>query len=309
MIIPIPERSDCQTFKNYISLKSKLIFFLFLFFPRFAYSQEQVIKLYPQGAPGSENWTWKESEMKIPGTDIRFVYNVSDPTLTVFKADPSVATGTAVIVCPGGAFQFLSIDSEGYQVARWLNEHGITAFVLKYRLAHSETDNPFQELMAKMPNSEKFNEEIRPIVKMVISDGKAAIAYVRSHADEFGINQNKIGIMGFSAGGTLTTGVAYTYDKESRPDFVAPIYPYVGSFDKPGVPSDAPPMFILAASDDMFGFHKHCIMLYNEWVDAKKLAELHIYAKGNHGFGMTKNNLPVDTWIERFADWLKMLGL
>lgn len=290
-------------------MQSKLIFSLFLFFFNLAYSQEQVIKLYPQGATGSENWTWNETEMKIPGTDIRFVYNVSDPTLTIFKADPAVATGTAVIVCPGGAFQFLSIDSEGYQVARWLNEHGITAFVLKYRLAHSETDNPFQELMAKMPNSEKFNEEIRPIVSMDISDGKAAIAYVRSHADEFGISQNKIGIMGFSAGGTVTTGVAYTYDKDSRPDFVAPIYPYVGSFEKPAVPSDAPPMFIAVASDDMFGFQKHCIMLYNEWVDANKQAELHIYAKGGHGFGMTKKNLPVDSWIERFADWLKMQGL
>lgn len=289
-------------------MKSILIFFASLFLCHLVYSQEQVIKLYPQGAPGSENWTWNESVMQIPGTDVRFVYNVSSPTLTVFKADPAIATGSAVIICPGGAFQFLSIDSEGYQVAEWLNKHGITAFVLKYRLSHSETDNPFQELMAKMPNSEKFNEEIIPIVNMAISDCKTAIFYVRSHADEFGISKNKIGIMGFSAGGTVTTAVAYTYDKENRPDFVAPIYPYVGSFEKPAVPSDAPPMFIAAASDDMFGFHKHCIMLYNEWVDAKKQAELHIYAEGGHGFGMTKKNLPVDSWIERFGDWLVMLG-
>ena len=290
-------------------MKSKFVLLLSLLFCHLAYSQVQVIKLYPQGAPGSENWTWNETEMKIPGTDFRFVYNVSDPTLTVFNANPAIATGTAVIVCPGGAFQFLSIDSEGYQVAKWLNDHGITAFILKYRLSHSLTDNPFQELMAKLPGSEKFNEEIVPIVNMAISDCKTALAFVRSHADEFGISKDKIGIMGFSAGGTVITGVAYTYDQECRPDFVAPIYPYVGSFEKPAVPSDAPPMFILAATDDIFGFHKHCIMLYNEWVDAKKLAELHIYAKGNHGFGMTKNNLPVDTWIERFADWLKMLGL
>jgi acetyl esterase/lipase len=290
------------------SMKTKLISILFLVSFCYVYAQDQVVSLYPGKAPGSENWTWNETVMKIPGTDVRFVYNVSDPTLTVFKADPAVSTGTAVIVCPGGAFQFLSIDSEGYQVAEWLNKHGITAFVLKYRLSHSLTDNPFQELMEKMPNSEKFNEEIRPIVSMAISDGKAAIAYVRTNADEFGISKNKIGIMGFSAGGTVTTGVAFTYDTESRPDFVAPIYPYVGSFEKPAVPSDAPPMFIAAASDDMFGFQKHCTILYNEWVDAKKQAELHIYGKGGHGFGMTKNNLPVDSWIERFGDWLVMLG-
>ena len=114
--------------------------------------------------------------------------------------------------------------------------------------------------------------------------------------------------MGFSAGGTVTSGVAYTYDHSNRPDFVAPIYPYVGSFDKPAIPSDAPPMFILAASDDMFGFQRHCVLLYNDWIDAKNSAELHIYAKGNHGFGMNKKYLPVDSWIERFGDWLMMLG-
>ena len=83
---------------------------------------------------------------------------------------------------------------------------------------------------------------------------------------------------------------------------------YVVSFEKPAVPSDAPPIFIAAASDDMFGLHKHCVMLYNEWADAKKEAELHIYDKGGHGFGMTKKNLPVDSWIERFGDWLLNMG-
>ena len=289
-------------------MKMKPILILLFLICQFISAQNQVIVLYPGGAPGSEDWTWKENEAKLGNTDIRLVYNVSDPTLTVFKSPDNIATGTAVIVCPGGAFQFLSIESEGIQVAKWLNTKGITAFVLKYRLSHSMTDDPMQELMGKMPNSEKFNEEIRPVVAMGIADGKAAITYVRKHAAEFGISQEKIGIIGFSAGGTVTTGVAFTYDKESRPDFVAPIYPYVGSFEKPAVPADAPPMFISAASDDMFGFQEHCVKLYNEWNKAKKSVELHIYAKGDHGFGMNKKNLPVDTWIERFTEWLKMLG-
>ena len=236
------------------------------------------------------------------------VYNVSKPTLTVFPAYPDVANGMAIIICPGGAFQILSIENEGYEVARWLNQKGITAFVLKYRLAHSLTDNPMQELMEKQPGTEKFNEEIKPIVAFAIADGKEAITYVRERAAEFGILPDRVGIIGFSAGGTVTTGTAYTYEGINRPDFVAPVYPYVGSFEIPEVPQDAPPMFIVAATDDMFGFQNHCIRLYEDWSKAGKSVEMHLYARGDHGFGMNKKNLPVDTWIERFADWLHMLG-
>jgi acetyl esterase/lipase len=166
-----------------------------------------------------------------------------------------------------------------------------------------------QEFMEKQSNPEIFEAETRKIVAMAISDGKSAVNYVREHADKFGISPDKIGIMGFSAGGTVTSGVAYTYDQINRPDFVAPIYPYVGSFDIPDVPRDAPPMFIAAATDDIFGLQEHCINLYKAWEKAGKSVELHIYAKGDHGFGMRKNNLPVDSWIERFGDWLQMLGL
>jgi acetyl esterase/lipase len=291
-------------------MKTKFIIIILLMLCNFTSAQEQypVIILYPGGAPGSEDWTWKEEVMQMVNTNIKFVYNVASPTLTAFKAPADIATGTAVVVCPGGAFQFLSIESEGIQVAKWLNAKGITAFVLKYRLSHSKTSNPMQELMEKQPNTAKFNEEIKPIVAMDIEDGKAAISWVRKHAAEYGISPDKIGIMGFSAGGTVTTGVAFTYDKESRPDFAAPIYPYVGSFEQPPVPADAPPLFIAAATDDMYGFQNDCVKLYNDWIGAKKSAELHIYAKGNHGFGMDKKNLPVDTWIERFWEWLKMAG-
>jgi len=281
---------------------------IFLFISYLTRAQTEVIQLYEEVAPGSEDWNWDEKELNNEAFNLRLVYNVSRPTLMVFPADPENANGTAVIICPGGAFQFLSIDNEGYEVARWLNKRGITGFVLKYRLAHSLTDNPMQELMEKQPNTDKFNEEIKPIVSFAISDGKAAITYVRKHAAEFGILPDRIGIMGFSAGGTVATGVAYTYDPETRPDFVAPVYPYVGSFEKPDVPEDAPPMFILAATDDMFGFQDHCVNLYNEWSKANKSVELHLYAVGNHGFGMNKKKLPVDTWIQRFSDWMQMLG-
>jgi len=271
-------------------------------------AQQKVINLYQGPAPGSEDWDWDEEVFQLGNTGSGLVYNVSKPSLTLFEPDSVLANGTAVIICPGGGFQFLSIDSEGNEVARWLAKKGYTAFVLKYRLSHSLTDNPMQEFMQKQPNSEKFNKDVVPVVAMAISDGKAAISYLREHADEYGISEDRIGIIGFSAGGTVATGVAYSYDPDSRPDFVAPIYPYVGSFDHSAVPADAPPIFILVASDDIFGFNEHCIALYNDWINAKKSAELHIYAKGNHGFGMNKKNLPVDSWIQRFADWLNMLG-
>jgi acetyl esterase/lipase len=273
-----------------------------------AQAQQQVIALYQGPAPGSEDWNWDEKVFQLDNTGSGLVYNVTRPTLTVFEPDSVPPNGTAVVICPGGGFQFLSMDSEGNEVARWLNKKGYSAFVLKYRLSHSLTDNPIQEFIQKQPNTEKFNKDIEPVVAMAIADGKAAISWVREHAEEYGISKDHIGIIGFSAGGTVATGVAYAYDPDSRPDFVAPVYPYVGSFDHSTVPANAPPMFILAASDDIFGFNQHCVSLYNDWVNAKKSAELHIYAKGNHGFGMNKKNLPVDTWIERFADWLDMLG-
>lgn len=257
---------------------------------------------------GSEQWNWDEKENNKNLFNTRIVYNVSHPTLTVFLPDGTAANGTAVIICPGGAFQLLSIESEGFEVARWLAKKGITAFVLKYRLEHSLTDDPIKELFAKQPNTDKFNEEIRPEVALAIRDGLNAIAYVRKHAAEYKIAENHIGILGFSAGGTVAAGAAYSYTAESRPDFAAPVYPYVGSFNKQAVPSDAPPLFTLAAADDQFGFDKHSIGLYQDWLASKHPAELHIYTKGGHGFGMRKQNLPSDNWIERFNDWLIQQG-
>ncbi len=266
---------------------------------------QKVIPLYEGAAPGSEAWDWSEQSVS-PG-DGSMVYNVSQPTLTLFEPVPGSATGIAVVVCPGGGFHFLSMQNEGLEVARWLNEKGITAFVLKYRLVHCLTDNPMMEFIGKGPNTEKFNREIEPEVGMAIADGNRAVAYVRLHAQEYGLSPDRIGIMGFSAGGTVAAGVAYTFSGDSRPDFSAPIYPYVGSFGNPPVPADAPPLFILAASDDMFGFQVHCLRLYEAWIQAGKSAELHLYEKGNHGFGMNTQHLPVDTWIERFHEWLSSL--
>jgi acetyl esterase/lipase len=190
-------------------------------------------------------------------------------------------------------------------VARWLAAKGVTCFVLKYRLVECRTDDPPRELEAV---GDRLDEMVAPIVKLATADGKAAIRYVRQHAKDYGVNPERIGMIGFSAGGTVTTAVAFNYDAESRPNFVAPIYPQYDWVGKVTVPTDAPPMFILAASDDPLGLAPHSVRLYNDWIAAKKTAELHLYSKGGHGFGMRKQALPSDRWIERFADWLETQG-
>jgi len=272
-------------------------------------AQQKVISLYNGLPPGSEKWTWQEGDNANNMFKTRVVYNVVKPTLTVYQPNAAVANGTAVIICPGGAFHTLSIESEGNDVAKWLNQKGVTAFVLKYRLVHSVTDDPVKELMGKMTDFKKLDQENDSVVTMAVADGKRAIEYVRQHAAEYGVNPHRIGIMGFSAGGTVTMGVGYTYTPENRPDFLAPIYFYKTALGTPAVPKDAPPIFICAASDDQLGLAPHSTNLYNDWLAAGKSAELHMYLKGGHGFGMRKQNLPTDTWIDRFGDWLQLQGL
>jgi acetyl esterase/lipase len=268
-------------------------------------AQEKVIRLYSGPAPGSEDWKHSEQENRTNFWNTRVVFNVVNPTLTVFQPDPAKAVGTAVIVCPGGAFFALSIDSEGFEVARWLNARGVTAFVLKYRLVECETDDPTREVMTKGADLAQL---AAPIVKLAMADGQAAVAYVRQHASEFGVKPDRIGLIGFSAGGTVVASVAYNYTPESRPNFVAPIYLAYDWAIKGDVPADAPPMFILAATDDQLGLAPQSVRLYNDWTAAKKSAELHLLSKGGHGFGMRKQNLPSDRWIERFAEWLEVQG-
>jgi len=269
----------------------------------FASAQQKVIPLYNGPAPGSENWTWSEAIM----TEKSVVYNVSKPTLTVFAPEPGKANGSAIVICPGGGFQFLAINKEGYDVAKWLAKKGVTCFVLKYRVVHSNTEDPISEFNGKIGKKE-FQDENVATIPLCVADGRAAIAYVRAHASEFKVDPDRIGIMGFSAGGTVTASTVFTYTPENRPNFAAPIYPF---FPKPmigTVPSDAPPIFIVAATDDGFGLAPHSVDLYSQWISTKHDAELHMYARGGHGFGMDSQQLPTDTWIERFAEWMDVQG-
>ena len=266
---------------------------------------QKVIQLWPDGAPGTADWTLKEGETFSKAWNTKVVYNVVKPTLTVYPADPATAGGTAMVVCPGEGFFALSISSEGSEVAKWLTKRGVTVFLLRYRLVHSVTDDPGQEFGDAMKEPARLMPLFAKVIPMAIADGRQAITYVRSHAAEYHIDPHKIGIIGFSAGGTVASSAAFNYTAENRPDFVAPIYAYVipGGFG--AVPADAPPMFLAAATDDGLHLVPSTISLYNKWLDSGHQAELHIYAKGGHGFGMNKQHLPVDSWTDRFGEWLK----
>ncbi len=280
-------------------------------------SQGEVIKVWPGPPPGSEDWAAKRSESEIMSNGLKVIHNVVEPTLTPFLPDPSKANGTAVIICPGGGFRILAFQHEGVQVAQWLSERGVAAFVLKYRLVDTGvTEDDLRKGMSKLmagigkaDDMDKYaglkdDPETMQVVPLAVADGKQAIKLVRSRAAEWNIAPDRIGIMGFSAGAGVTTGVVLECDAESRPNFAAPIYG--GILSGRTVAPDAPPLFVLAANDDLLAGSS--IGIATRWKEAKRPVELHIYAKGGHGFGMKKQNLPVDHWIERFGEWLDYLG-
>ncbi len=274
-----------------------------------AHAQQKVIRLYKGGAPGSESWNWQQKESADNMYHSNAIYNVVNPTLTVYPADRTHApTGIAVVICPGGGFHSLSINNEGYNVGLWLQKMGITAFLLEYRLMHITGSDPYKQENADR-NNPAADKEKKQVISMAIADGREAIAYVRSHAAEYGISPSKIGIMGFSAGGTVTAATAFGYTPANKPDFVAPVYAYFPAEMQVNVPADAPPMFIAAASNDTFDLQLHSWTLYKTWLDSKHSAELHLFSKGSHGFGMKKQGLESDMWTDNFMGWLKTEGI
>ncbi len=172
---------------------------------------------------------------------------------------------------------------------------------------HTLSNDPTEEQRTKPVK--QMQDDAKKAIPLGIADTRQAIAYVREHAAEFGISPSRIVIIGFSAGGTMAASSAYNYTPENKPDYVAPIYAYMPPALQGTIAADAPPMFLAAASDDGFGLAPHSVDLYSKWIASKHSAELHLYAKGNHGFGMRKQNIPTDNWIDRFGEWLGLQGL
>lgn len=254
-----------------------------------AAADHQVISIWRASelVPGAASE--KEIVTESPNHE-RHVTNVNNPTVTVYLPPKDNSTGAAVVICPGGGHRFLSVDQEGYRVAQWFNSIGVAGFVLKYRLAKAEGSHYTVE------NS--------------VEDAQQAIRLIRGRAAEWGIDPNRVGIVGFSAGGEIAARVETKADREGkRPDFAVIVYPGMNQGVLDQVTKDAPPTFLIVAGDD----RSHVPGTVNFYLALEKAqvpAELHIYSRGGHGFGIRdSNHLPAASWPERVKDWMSDRGL
>jgi dienelactone hydrolase len=239
----------------------------------------------------------------------RFARNVTEATLTPFLPEPGKANGAAVIVAPGGGFRTLSMDNEGWDVARALAARGIAAFVLKYRLNQTPADmGEFERSMAAMfsgaarPAPPTFEQSIAGLAPQ-LADSRAAFALVRARAGEWKIDPRRIGMVGFSAGAMLTMATALA-GQEAAPAFIGDIY---GPLAPVTVPANAPPMFAAIAADDPL-FAGKGFGLIDSWLAAKRPVEFHLYGQGGHGFGMYPKTTTSTGWFDAFVRWIEMNG-
>jgi acetyl esterase/lipase len=237
----------------------------------------------------------------------QFARNVTIATLTPFLPDPAKATGTAVVVTPGGGFRTLSMENEGYDVARALNERGVAAFVLKYRL--NQTPASLEEY-ARPPEPGSGPPRGRPDPAQMMAnlapqleDSRAAFALIRSRATEWGIDPDRIGMVGFSAGAMLTMATALV-GQDAKPAFLGDIY---GPLTAMTPPPEAPPLFIALAADDPL-FPETDVGRIRSWKDAKAPVEFHYYEQGGHGFGMYPKETTSTGWFDAFVSWMTMHG-
>lgn len=269
--------------------------------------EPEVIALWPGAAPGTEDWTGPETVQTwpVPGQPLRMIGNVTRPTLTVYRPLPDKANGTAVIIAPGGGFTTLAIDHEGILVARRLAERGITAVVLKYRVRPNPNFRMPGNLRKNPELFAQFKQTFGAGIPIAVADATQAIRYLRAHTAQFGIAPDRIGMIGFSAGAITTMGAVMNEAAADRPNFAAPIY---GAMDDKAPPAGGPPLFIAVTQDDAAVPATESLKIYASWTAAGLPAELHVYEKGGHGFGMRKLNLPVDGWMAAFEVWMQAHG-
>jgi acetyl esterase/lipase len=284
-----------------------------------AVAQTQEIRLWPGKAPGSEGWTVPEATTTSPSGD-RTITNVSDPTVTVFLPAAESATGTAVVVAPGGALRLLGWDNEGVKVAQWLNTKGIAALVLKYQTLQTMPASgrgrgapppgpgvagagPRKELEIRNANAnpEPDDPALGEVLHMGIADAQQALRLARQNAAAWRIDPARVGIMGFSAGGGIAVGTALAERSDASPDFLVSLYG--PALQDVSVPAYAPPIFVAVGSSH-FNVTNGCLALFAAWKAAGKPAEIHVYDQVSAGFGMAKRGLPVDSWNDRLLEWL-----
>jgi acetyl esterase/lipase len=264
------------------------------------------IPLWNGVAPGSEGKTsplkayWESYTLPSGTTWYAVITNVNTPAIIPFLPAPGTGTGAAVIVCPGGGHRFLAMEHEGYAVGKWFSDHGIAAFVLEYRLANA-------------PGS-TYQSNVHALM-----DAQRAIRTVRSRAKEWKVDPDRVGIIGFSAGGEVAAMAATRYGYpvkgtsdaidalDCRPDFQALFYPGLPK-EEPVLSASTPPAFLCGASDDGLQLTPPLVRYYLKLAAAGVRTEMHIYSQGGHGFGIRDQDKPVYSWMPLFATWLGTLG-
>ncbi|HEV2539659.1 MAG TPA: alpha/beta hydrolase [Frateuria sp.] len=255
---------------------------------------QSTLPVWPGAVPGPPHATYPERT--VADTPLgTVVFDVTTPTLTAYLPDPAHATGTGVIVAPGGACLALAMDLEGTGVARWLQRQGIAAFVLKYRIQRKQQ----QGIPADLDLGKACREGM--------ADGIQAVRRVRQNAAVWGLSAHRIGILGFSAGAMIASGALLQADAAARPDFAALIYgaPF-GTL--PSIPGSLPPVFMAWAQDDDQA-RAAASRFYEALLAAGQRPEAHIYASGGHGFGLRRQGTSSDHWTDAFQGWMQAQGL
>ena len=283
-----------------------------------AAAEPLVLEIWPGKVPDESGSIGAERSRMSPALDrkqvevtepTRMITDVTKPTLTIYRPPKEQDTETAMLICPGGGYWNLYWQLEGEEVAAWLNSLGVTGIILKYRVP-------------RRPDEPQGEPARRPL-----ADAQRAVSLVRSRAGEWGINPERIGIVGFSAGGHLAIATATSFDKRTyepiddidkiscRPDFAIPVYSgYLKVKDKdelaPGlrIPTGTPPVFLAHGGDDIVSPPEHIVLMYLALKRAGVPAELHIYATAAHDFGVRKSDHPCSTWTESCANWLRHQG-
>jgi acetyl esterase/lipase len=273
-----------------------------------------VIPLWPGAAPGEngsmgeEHDTTKPSDGLIQGKPVIRLGNVSKPTISIYRPPEALDTGAAVVVCPGGGYHILAMDLEGTEICEWLNSIGVTGVLLKYRV-------PLRAGQEKTALA-------------AFQDAQRALSLMRSRAGQWGVDSNRIGVLGFSAGGHLAAALSNKYDQRSypvmdaadqtscRPDFTILIYPaYLTPKEQTdkvapeqNISSNTPPAFLVMAEDDPV--HVENVLYYSLALHKAKVPfELHVYPNGGHGYGLRSSQALVTSWPARAADWMRSRGL
>ena len=262
------------------------------------------IQLYGGSTSDTQTEIWQEVVTEAADLET-WVRNVTDPTLTPFLPARTKANGAAVLVIPGGGWQFVSISNEGWPIAQSLANLGVAAFVLKYRVQ----DTPDNEAAFEAALAERFDElinhssptpEMLTGMELVRADARMALQRIRKNAAQWGIDPTRVGILGFSAGAMSTLADA----PDAMPNFIAAIY---GSMSSVTPPPNPPPMFAALSSDDPL-FGKQGFGLIESWQKAGGSVECHIYSGGGHGFGLQRKGTTSDLWFDQYIAWMKAEG-